>query len=734
MKKVLYLIVMAFLMASCISEPYTAGNGNCPVGDPGALTFTLRNDGQDGTSLSRATPTRGVIPGSDTYNENTLDQNDIHIFFYDANASGNPVIFYPLPERFTITEDGLNPGSYHVSIKLKPDASEFADFDPEKLLSHNILLYVVANSGKTRADFSGSPADEEVANSLQSIREMVIEAEFNEVQSDAITVQDKFVMDSYQSIYVAGWNNIAVMPLKRVAAKVEMGVYNATAAGYTALSARVKLVNYLNKSMLGDVGAVPSLSDADYLTSDYIPVPELTSSDGTPSSISYAEPFYSYASDWSGDPGKAAFLLLEVMWYESSASASTASPYYYKIPIGYVPSDVAGGDAFRDRMLRNYIYRFFVNITGLGGTDPTVPAELDANVDIIGWDDNDVDIAIQKFDWLFVERQNIIIYPVPGQDIQEYFIPYKSNTPLVFETLGTPGIPAAYYPDYRGSSAGNPSYYPVVNYPSNPADNVITQYPYVDPNYVVGTQRYIRVKSRTPVNYVPKTIVFKVKNEAELYATVTLTHYPALYVTAQSSTMSGSGSEFLYTVTTIAPTGTENFDWSWKNSTPALRSQLYTIGDPKNSSGSYQDNAENAWVVSPKFVIQSQRGYASGTQTRNGAIERCNDDYKESTRDGANYAAGTWRLPTLAELYLVHKIQNDSNSALKDALAPATWAKRAWAAGRYLLNGNYSSGGTIFNMSSSGTGGFGWNYNDGWSGDTNHGAIHVTVCVRDIYR
>ena len=454
MKKVVYLTVIAFLMASCISEPYHRGNGNCPDGDSNVLTFTLQGGNHDAALVSRATPTRSVIPGDDTYNENVLDQSDIHIFFYDANTSGNPVIFYPLPERFTITEDGLNPGSYNVSIKLKPDASEFTDFDPEKLLSRNILLYVVVNSGKRRADFSSDPADEEVANSLMSIREMVIEADFNEIQSGRITVQDKFIMDSYQAVYIAGWNNVAVMPLKRAAAKVEVGLYNATAAGYTALSARVKLVNYLNKTTLGDVNVVPLLSEGDYLTSDYIPIPELNSSDGTPSTINYAEPLYSYPSDWSDDSDKAAFLLLEVMWYESSSSSSAASPYYYKIPISYIPSDVMGGAAFRDKMLRNYIYRFYANITGLGGTDPTVPVELNANVDIIGWDDNDVEIAIQKFDWLFVEQQNITIYPVTGQPIQEYLIPYKSNTPLVFETLGTPGVPEASYPDYRGNSAG----------------------------------------------------------------------------------------------------------------------------------------------------------------------------------------------------------------------------------------------------------------------------------------
>ena len=728
----LFILMSLLIMASCITEPYHRGNDNCPDGDPNVLTFTLQAGNHDAAFISRATPTRSVIPGDDTYNENVLDQDDIHIFFYNANTSGNPVIFYPLPERLTVTEDSLNPGTYNVGIKLKPDASEFAEFDPEKLLSHNILLYVVANSGKTRADFSGDPADEEVANSLHSIREMVINADFNEVQAGAITKQDKFVMDSYQAIYIAGWNNIAIMPLKRVAAKVEVGIYNATAAGYTALSSRVKLVNYLNKGTLGDVVAVPLLSDSDYLTSDYIPMPELNSSDGTPSTINYAEPLYSYASDWSDDPEKAAFLLLEVMWYESSSSSSTASPYYYKIPIGYVPSDVSGGAAFRDRLLRNYIYRFYANITGLGGTDPTVPVELNANVDIIGWDDNDVDIAIQKFDWLFVEQQNITIYPVQGQAIQEYLIPYKSNTPLVFETMGTPGIPEASYPDYRGNSDGTPSYYPVVNYPDNPADNVITQYPYVDPNYVIGTQRYIRVKSRTPVNYVPKTITFKVKNEAELYATVTLTHYPAIYVTAESSTNTGSGSKFLFTISTIALTGTENFDWNWKNSNAALRATQYTIGDPKTSSAgsSYVDNAESAWVVSPKFVVQSQSGYP-GTVTRNNAVNRCNNTYSESTREGSSYASGTWRLPTMAELYLVSKLQNDSNSAIQNALAPATLARRAWTAGHYLLTGAYSSGGTVYNMANGD-----WNsnlYGDGWSGNNNL-SNHVAVCVRDIYR
>ena len=737
MKKIIYIVLVSFLAVSCVSEPVD-GDGN---GDDGkCLNFYLHNDFKGYKFVSRATPTRGVIPGDDTYNENVFDQDDIHIFFYDANTTGNPVILYPLPERLVIEEDSVNPGTYKVSIKLEPGSGDtFPAFDPNELLGHNVLLYVVVNSGKTRADFSSSVTDETVANSLSSVLATLLEADFNTVVSDAIVPQDKFVMDSYQEVYIAGWNNVATMELKRVAAKVEVGIYNATADGYTAVSAQVKLVNYLNKSALGKINVSELFfPDAgDYLSSDYIPIPELNSSDGTSSTISYAEPFYSYSSNWSENPDRAAFLLLEVMWYRSSSDPSTAQAYYYRIPIGYIPSDVGGGDIYRNKILRNHIYRYFANITGLGSSDPTNPTELEANLDIIGWDDQIVEMTVEKFDWLFVEQQNIILYPVPGESIQEYLIPYKSNSPLIFTYE-----PDATYEDYTGGQMSIASIAPV-SYPNNPDDSLITQYPYIGLNYTIGTDRYIRVKTRTPINYVPKYISFRVENEALLYATVNITQYPALYVTSQISNGERPSSvaggylypvgttqlnhapytnDRLFTITTLAITGDEVFDWTAAVN-EGISSTHYSIGDARDVSGTYINTAENAWVVSPKFVISSDYGTSSLQQGNSpvmnvtNAYNRC-PAYWEHT-----YVNSEWRLPSMAELYLIYKLQIDPNSAVRGALITNQYKGGIWSIGSYWLTGSYFPAvGAIFNIDA------------GREAMLTGNGNNMVRCVYDIYR
>ena len=87
------------------------------------------------------------------------------------------------------------------------------------------------------------------------------------------------------------------------------------------------------------------------------------------------------------------------------------------------------------------------------------------------------------------------------------------------------------------------------------------------------------------------------------------------------------------------------------------------IGDPstiKNGVRVTKDDAFSAELVSPKFVVASRFGAVStGTYTYSKAVERCKK-YWERLEDGTYYEAGTWRVPTLAELEFMNTVQDAS--------------------------------------------------------------------------
>lgn len=712
----IFSLFMLLFAISCTQEMAVNDPEKTEEGE--YLSFILEHEFSDkgGTtrsSLSPATPepsTRGEVPGDAAFNENLLDweNRDLHIFFFDY-TNNDRCLFYPEPKRLSLSDNGTEK---ILKIKLIPGKEdEFDLFEPDKMFGVNTVMYIVVNSGWLRSDFM----NEDQVKPLSDIQSMVVKANFNQVSGGALVPQKKFVMEAEQRFYVPVWENITTVTLKRIAAKIQMGLYNLSVDGYTANSAEVKLVNYTDRSPLSAAATSFGLQEEDYKSGDYLPV-SLPALGTTPSTVTYAAPFYSYPTDWSDDLRNAAYLLLKVNW--KNETTQVAKDYYYKIPLSSIPSDIENAAVFRHCLRRNYLYRYYLTITALGGDSPDSAVKIGGNLDVLGWGDEEVEMSIQKFDWLFVDEQDIVIYPVPGEVIQDYLIPYKSNSDLVLSVN-----PTAAYDDYTG---GNMTRVPIswVDYGDNPDDRNITQYPYIDPNYMIGTQKYIRIRSRTPINCVPKDIYIKVHNEGELYAEINAIHYPALYVTAKG--VSGGVS---YTVTTLAITGDEQF--KSQNYAGELNHKFYNIGSVfrKNSNGKFElieDNEENAWVVSPKFTISYSS--SSATEYRNDAIKHCQD----SNEDGKS----GWRLPTMAELYLIDKLQNDDNNALKDALVGGGRTRaRAWAAGTWFLRGWQNSSGTIFQMREGIWGSDNKIIRDERNPIPNSSwGKHVPVCVRDVYQ
>ena len=244
-----------------------------------------------------------------------------------------------------------------------------------------------------------------------------------------------------------------------------------------------------------------------------------------------------------------------------------------------------------------------------------------------------VDVVIADLKYLFVRETKVVM-----ANITEYKIEFASSSNI---TIGQPSY--ATYEKYE--LKGN-----VITKGTGYYDNKDKQYPSIIGD--LGKSGYIKITSKLPENYFPKQFVFGVHNVEGLKVLgIAVDQYPPQYLTGVVSggtntpaSPTGSTNPNLFTVTTIAP-GT------------------LVIGDPYDKiTGLTKNDMLSNELVSPRFVVASRYGTVSGgSYNYDKAVKRC-EVYEEHYTDERgvyhSYEAGTWRLPTLAELEFMYTIQN----------------------------------------------------------------------------
>lgn len=244
-----------------------------------------------------------------------------------------------------------------------------------------------------------------------------------------------------------------------------------------------------------------------------------------------------------------------------------------------------------------------------------------------------VDVVIADLKYLFV-RETKVVMP----NITEYKIEFASSSNI---TIDQPSY--ATYEKYE--LKGN-----VITKGTGYYDNGDKQYPSIIGD--LGKSGYIKITSKLPENYFPKQFVFGVHNAEGLKVLgIAVDQYPPQYLTGVVSggtntpaSPTGSTNPNLFTVTTIAP-GT------------------LVIGDPYDKiTGLTKNDMLSNELVSPRFVVASRYGTVSGgSYNYDKAVKRCavyEEHYTDERGVYHSYEAGTWRLPTLAELEFMYTIQN----------------------------------------------------------------------------
>lgn len=244
-----------------------------------------------------------------------------------------------------------------------------------------------------------------------------------------------------------------------------------------------------------------------------------------------------------------------------------------------------------------------------------------------------VDVVIADLKYLFVRETKVVM-----ANITEYKIEFASSSNI---TIDQPSY--ATYEKYE--LKGN-----VITKGTGYYDNGDKRYPSIIGD--LGKSGYIKITSKLPENYFPKQFVFGVHNAEGLKVLeIAVDQYPPQYLTGVVSggtntpaSPTGSTNPNLFTVTTIAP-GT------------------LVIGDPYDKiTGLTKNDMLSNELVSPRFVVASRYETESGgSYNYDKAVKRC-EVYEEHYTDERgvyhSYEAGTWRLPTLAELEFMYTIQN----------------------------------------------------------------------------
>lgn len=278
-----------------------------------------------------------------------------------------------------------------------------------------------------------------------------------------------------------------------------------------------------------------------------------------------------------------------------------------------------------------------------------------------GWVPVEVDASINNMHYLFVS-EHIIHMP----NTTSYTFGYVSDLEVDYEIVSAEYVSyTADETEITGSYTSGDKYYPTI----------------VINNGVIEISF-----GATPVNYVPTHIELKIKTTTGgLEETVMVTHYPTPYVEVHNNNKTenipelhgfpADDQKYGYVPYELWGGRTEDDNQTNFNlfTITSIAAGGFIIGDPRDGEGKTGVTEEANKLVSPQFVIASQHGITTQISYEH-AEDRCSKYIEYPYLE-----AGTWRIPTTAELQYIAKLQYDPNSAVKSLLIGGTYWSARWA-------------------------------------------------------
>ncbi|MBR5825388.1 MAG: hypothetical protein IKY67_14745 [Paludibacteraceae bacterium] len=694
MKK--YVIYLMFAVAMLLVLP-SCNRGTDVDFANNTLTLTL--------SCNNLGLTRATVDGEDAYNENLVKYIDCY-FYLEGATFETPA---ELVKSNVTVSAGETVGTYTATIP-------FEEAELTKLFgsvangsSAKCLIYVIANRNGVSLPMNGENLKLATINELKAL---TISSEFINSEG-SFNKQNLFVMDSDgkpntgNDTSADGNTNVdipnddivtlnvaqngtktlsGIVPLYRTAAKVTLnitrfgpvggnGVFVDT-KGTEATDDDVTYVPNLNKiyavfhngvkqsHIAPDIVSNSNLFSGEdktahpyFNTGNFV----MTPTEGEVKS-KLANPFYSYASDWSESGiNEESYITLVVPWaIKDGETTKDEKEYFYKVPINYEG----------DKLERNTHYKINIAVSILGTLDPTKTIEITPSYTILDWSNDEITTAMIDFRYLMVEKNKYVM-----NNVNEIYIPYWSSHECSKTTITNNGIKA--YVVQQDLSTNTPTY-----------ESVSTN-SYTLDLVVVNGERYIHYKkdlvndfNNDNFDFTPYEIALRIYHTSDEshYEEITITQYPAIYGESHSNTDDTNGGD-----------DNANKGFVWVNgyqgtSVSGTGTNRYTTSKNGNSVG-YFDGANGNTMFDNKSMLVFSISSVQGTEYVIGdpREETVNPDFVGAThRDNISIwdkapAVGEANTRTL-QYYYATDVNHERLKSLDDASTTSFYGSDADAA------------------------------------------------------
>lgn len=469
--------------------------------------------------------------------------------------------------------------------------------------------------------------------------------------------------------------------MRRSAAKLEVRITDLSSnivdgvSTYTPDTGHLQLTlqNAMKAGSAGGLRHPAATTSADRFNRTQSPLARVDDSGGDFLYYTHAEPFYSYASDWSADEDRAVTFLLVVPW--SDDGGLTYKKSYYQIPVN--PAGL--------KIEENTHYIINMRIGIVGSFEEELPVVLTPSVVTQPWGSvsmTETNIAESRY--LVVGNDNLTLDNTPDATIQfasshSCVILSKSLRRAVLSsvseayetideseytvTLDNDSGLISFYHELNNSGGSDADFAPyeltlVIAHESRPAyqrEIHITQNPMIS---VVGQENsdgtgsahngYTYVNKGTNLSYYGNGcngLTGSNKNPKMYIITI------AAFDEGSSYTIGDPRTSYVNNILTAVQGGntstTYTYNASWSASAPSLSGGTRRLSyyHPAESS----ERTKN--MIAPKFRVASSYGACNAHKFTN--MERRCAAYQE---DG--YPAGRWRLPTAAEILYITSLSD----------------------------------------------------------------------------
>lgn len=528
-----------------------------------------------------------------------------------------------------------------------------------------------------------------------------------------------------------------LLKLSRIAAKVQFRIkdiavsseMNNTRVDYELVgSPEIRLINYSSHSSL-----ISKIQNSEFPLSstEYVTMVD----DGAGYALGAA--YYSYESDWSMGGGynidREAHLMLKLKFkaIDTNGIYGEEKEYFYHTPINYrFPIAEMSKDEIASlyKIERNHLYRIVSSIQQLGSEDEGEPFELDSQISTEPWVDHAIDGNIDAAHFLMV-KEKISIMP----NIDQIKLNYQSSLPIVITDIKTEYTVYDSAGNESKKVVQNPSSLEVKIIEDSNQLKISSPIP---TNYVpLNIHFTVRHKEGSNLNqevhiiqYPPKYVTAtRSRGFENSYRTSPFADFRFHDTLGLTSRASGGGrspqaNNVFYRITTLVNSDDE------------------FIGDVAGNDGVTKRDPTTNRLVSPDFIIATQHGLSIAVPQYQGrgsgywrifdyaknygpverfkaaspyvrlrlfndrtyiaytsATGRCSDYFEGEYGMNGTYEEhfrgpfglpqsrkvykrfkyqGRWRIPTLAELQYINKIQDDYRSVVKSLL----WGEHYWSA------------------------------------------------------